>query len=189
MVEESSAMSQPKRSFLSLGMIVGLLLLSSSSAWADGGTIRFRGKVNNHEVTVFTAPVPFRSGPVDVSVLVQDARTGVHVSEARVQVELRSQVSGTVLKSPATPEAATNKLFHAAVFQLPEPGWWDVEVTIDGPQGSDQVGFAVRAEEPLTRWLELWPWFGWPALVVALFGLHKLLVQRKRDTRTVSEQG
>ena len=64
-------------------------------------------------------------------------------------------------------------------FELPEPGWWDVEVAVEGPHGPALVTFDFWAEKPLPRWLELWPWFAWPALVVVLFGLHQTSARRK----------
>jgi hypothetical protein len=166
-------------------LILRLLLYSSliphpsSLARADGGTVRLRQKAGGYQVAVFTAPTPFRAGPVDVSVLVQDAATGECVPAARVAVRLTARGTGEVLEYPVTAEAATNRLFHAAVFELPSPGWWDVEVSVEGPHGSAAVRFGVEADEPPPRWLTLWPWFAWPALVVALFSLHRVLVRRK----------
>ncbi len=110
--------------------------------------------------------------------LVQDA-AGECVPEARVTVRLTARGTGEVLEYPATVAAATNKLFQAAVFQLPEPGWWDVEVAVEGPRGSALLRFGVEADQRPPRWLELWPWFAWPALAVALFGLHQVLVRRR----------
>jgi hypothetical protein len=141
--------------------------------------VRLREQAGAYQVTAFTAPTPFRAGPVDVSVLVLDAATGEHVPEARVTVRLTARGTGDVREHPATAAAATNKLFHAAVFQLPEPGWWDVEVAVEGPHGPALLRFAVEADEPAPRWVELWPWFAWPALAVALFGLHRVLVRHR----------
>jgi hypothetical protein len=141
--------------------------------------VRLRQRAGGYQVAVFTSPTPFRAGPVDVSVFVQDAATGECVPEALVTVCLRAPGASRILQCPATTEAATNKLFHAAVFQLPEPGWWDVEVAVEGPQGPAFLQFGVEAEEPLPRWLELWPWFAWPAVAVALFGVHQVLVRRR----------
>jgi hypothetical protein len=146
---------------------------------ADGGAVRLRERAGGYQITVFTSPTPFRAGPVDVSVLVQDAATGDCVPEARVSLCLRMPGAGRVLEYPATTEAATNKLLRAAEFRLPESGWWDVAVAVEGPHGPALVRFGVQANDPLPRWLDLWPWFGWPALVVALFGIHRVLVRRK----------
>src|SRR5262249_29946752 len=112
-----------------------LVTLSPCQARADGGAVRLSEQVGAYQVTVFTAPTPFRAGPVDVSVLVLDAATAEHVPEARVTVRLTASGSGRTLVYPATAEAATNKLFHAANLELPKPGWWDVEVAIEGPHG------------------------------------------------------
>jgi hypothetical protein len=164
---------------------MGLLLLSSfilhpsSLARADGGAVRLRERTGAYQITVFTSPTPLRAGPVDVSVLAQDAVTGDCLPEARVTVRLTTSASGQLLEYPATAEAATNKLYRAAVFPLPEAGWWDVDVAVEGPHGLARVRFAVQAEEPLPRWQELWPWFSWPALAVALFALHRILVRRR----------
>jgi hypothetical protein len=141
--------------------------------------VRLRQKAGGYQVAVFTSPTPVRAGPVDLSVLVQDAATGECVPEARVTVRLTARGTGDVLEYPATTEAATNRLFHAAVFELPKPGWWEVEVAVEGPLGPATVRFEVEADEPPPRWLVLWPWFTWPAFVVALFGVHRVLVRRK----------
>jgi hypothetical protein len=168
-----------------LVLVSSLISHPSSFARADGGAVRLRELAGSYQVTVFTSPTPFRAGPVDVSVLLQDATTGECLTEAQVTVRLTARTSGQVLEYPATVEAATNKLFHAAVFNMPEPGRWDVDVAVEGPGGSALIRFGVDADEPLPRWLTLWPWFGWPALAVALFSIHQVLVRRKlRPART-----
>ena len=141
--------------------------------------MRLRERAGRYQITVFTSPTPLRAGPVDVSVLVQDTATGEFVPEAWVTVCLKAPGAGHVLECPATTEAATNKLFRAAELRLPEPGWWDVAVAVEGPHGPALVRFEIQADEPPPRWLDLWPWFGWPALVVALFGIHHVFVRRK----------
>src|SRR6516162_2912160 len=100
--------------------LIGWLLVSSfilhpsSFARADGGAVRLRERAGGYQVTVFTAPTPFRAGPVDVSVLVLDAATGEYVPGARVTVRLTARGTGDVLECPATAAAATNKLLRAA---------------------------------------------------------------------------
>jgi hypothetical protein len=168
--------TQPIVPFL---IVSSLILHPSSFLRADGGTVRLRAHASAYQITVFSAPTPFRAGLVDISVLVRDAATGECLPEAQATVRLTARESGEVLEYPATAEAATNKLFRAAEFRLPEPGWWDVDILVEGPHGPAIVQFAVQADEPLPRWLDLWPWFSWPALVVALFGIHRLLARWK----------
>ncbi len=156
----------------------------SSSLRADGGTLCALEKVGGYRVAVFTSPVPLRAGPVDVSVLVQDAATGEQVPEARVTVRLTPRSGDTwSVEGEATSEAATNKLFHAALLELPDAGRWEVEVSVDGPRGPAVVRCEVEAGEPLPRWREEWPWIGWPAFAILLFCAHQLLVRRRARAR------
>jgi hypothetical protein len=150
------------------------------TARADGGTVRLSERRGGYQITVFTAPTPFRAGPVDISVLVQDAATGEPLPQTRVTI--RATPRGRpedAIRFPATTEPATNKLFQAAVFDLPEPGWWEVEVAVEGTRGPTQMKFDLEAAEPLPQWLTLWPWFTWPALAILLFAIHQRLVRRR----------
>src|SRR4029077_14949184 len=88
------------------------------------------------------------------------------------------------LEYPATQEAATNKLLHAAQFEIPVPGRWELEVRVEGSQGTAVVGCELEAAEPLPRWRELWLWIGWPALAIALFGIHQVLSRRRAGKAT-----
>lgn len=161
--------------FLGCLVALGCLACSVTAAYADGGTVRLSETVGGYRVSAFTAPVPLRAGPVDVSVLVQDAATGQPLSEARVWVALTSGE-----RYPATPESATNKLFHAAQFELPAAGRYVMEVEVEGLHGPARTRFEVEASEPLPRWAELWLWIALPVVPVGLFAVHQLLVRRPR---------
>jgi hypothetical protein len=168
------------RSKVCLLLVSSFILHPSSFLRADGGTVRLSQRQGGYRITVFTEPTPFRAGPVDVSVLVQDVRTGQPVPEARVTVRAvpRGHATEDIVRQ-ATVEAASNKLFRAAEFNLPEPGWWEIEVVVEGERGLARVSFEVEAAEALPRWLALWPWLGWPVLAILLFGIHQVLVWRQ----------
>src|SRR5688572_20861731 len=105
------------------GLFVGLLLFGPCSApsWADGGQLRLIERHGNLQIAVFTSPNPLRAGPVDISVLVQDARTGQPIDYANVYVQIaRSDQTGKPIVAPATAAAATNKLMRAALVELPD---------------------------------------------------------------------
>jgi hypothetical protein len=117
---------------------------------------------------------------VDISVLVQDATTGELVPDARVALRLTRQGRPSEpVDHVATSQAATNKLLKAAVFELPEPGPWEIEVMIDAARGGARIAFELMAAERVPQWPAIWPWIGWPALVILLFSIHQLLVWRK----------
>jgi hypothetical protein len=156
----------------------------ASGLRADGGMLRLSERHGYYRISVFTAPNPLRAGPVDVSVLVQDARTGVALPQTEVTVRAIPQDgSGTLLVQPATRDAATNKLFQSAVFDLPAAGRWEIEVAVAGKQGSAAVRLQVEAAEAAPPWLELWPWLGWPIAIIALFGIHQVLVHCAASTK------
>jgi hypothetical protein len=155
-----------------------LMAHPSLIARADGGALQLRQKASGYDIAVFTSPTPLRAGTVDVSVLVQEAATGEVVQDAEVTVCLKVPGTEGVLRYAATNDAATNRLFKAAVFKLPEAGLWDIEVAVKGPHGPAQVIFSINAEEQLPRWREFWPWFTWPVAVVVLFGVQQALAGR-----------
>jgi hypothetical protein len=168
------------RSMIWFSLLSSFLLPPSSLAKADGGAVRVSEQQGSYRVTVFTAPTPVRAGPVDISVLVQDAATGELAPDVPVTVRVARRGSpGAALRRPATREEATNKLYYAASINLAEPGWYSVEVSLDGPRGKAQVRFELEAAEPLPSWLAVWPWVGWPFLVILVFAIHQLLVRRR----------
>jgi hypothetical protein len=160
--------------------ILGWLLLGTwcPTAYGDGGTMRLSEKKDGLLITVFTAPAPFRAGPVDISVLVQDALTGEPAPQIQVTVRM-TKPGRPALDYPATAEAATNKLLRAAQFELPEPGRWELEVGVESLHGLAVIGGEVEAAERLPRWRETWPWIGWPVLVIALFAVYRPLARQR----------
>jgi hypothetical protein len=173
-------MNPTSRIAICLLLFLSLILHPSSLARADGGAVRLSERKGKYQITVFTAPTPLRAGPADISVMVQEAATGEPVSGVQVTIKAEHRgLPGVILCVPATTEAATNKLYHAAAVELPEPGWYSVEVEIDGPLGKAQVHFEAEIAEPLPHWLATWPWVAWPVLAILLFGMHQVLVRRK----------
>jgi hypothetical protein len=156
------------------------LAIGGPDARADGGTVQLSRVERGCRLSVFTAPNPLRAGPIDVSVLVQEADSGAPLAQATVEIALmRRARPGQVLHAVATEGGATNKLFRAASVELPAAGWWDVEIVCQTADGPIRGRFAMEAAAPLPRWPAVWPWVSWPFAVIALFGVHRWLVGRK----------
>ncbi|HEX3997385.1 MAG TPA: hypothetical protein VHX65_02430, partial [Pirellulales bacterium] len=137
---------------------VAIWLSGPSAAFADGGTVRFSERHGNYVITAFTSPTPLRAGPVDISVLVQDAASGEPASDVAVVVRLNAiDQPQAVLTQSATAASATNKLFRAALFELPWAGRWRAEISISGPAGPAETGCELEVGDPLPAWLTLWP--------------------------------
>jgi len=149
---------------------------SANEVHADGGTIRLRETRGPIQITVFTAPTPFRAGDVDVSVLVQDLQANPLAQDAHITIIAQPRVVPSVpLRIPATRAAATNKLLQSAKFPLREPGWWRLDVVLETGDSVEHFEFDVEALPALPRWITFWPWFSWPAAVIALFVWHNRL--------------
>jgi hypothetical protein len=171
-------MNQAMRLMILLVLISSFILHPSSLLRADGGTIRLAELNGNYRITVFTSPTLVRVGPIDISVLVQVAATGEPVSGVSVSIKAVPRGSlGVERWYPATTEAATNKLYFATTLDLPEPGWYSLEVSIHGTQGEAQVRFELEVAEPAPAWFALAPWVGWPVLAILLFAIHQVLVR------------
>jgi hypothetical protein len=134
----------------------------------------------SRRITVFISPTSLRAGLLDVSVLVQDVASGKPQLDLLIVVsaypipDLRRKVS-----VPATTDAATNKLFHAAELNLPEAVTWRIEVVVDGDQQKPAICFEVFVAPP-PPWLDMSLWIGWPLLAIGLFACHQWLVHRRR---------
>ncbi|MBI3412331.1 MAG: hypothetical protein HY040_28765 [Planctomycetes bacterium] len=134
---------------------------------ADGGALRYLERQGGYEIAVFTAPAAVRVGPVDISVLVQDA--GARKPIANVEISVQLERAETVLDQRATAELATNKLFQAAHFDLPLAGTWSVCVRVRGPAGDAEVVFDMEVTDSLPPWRAWWPWVFWPIAAIGLF--------------------
>jgi hypothetical protein len=169
----------------SFAIILIFLMLHCGSwcaiALADGGRLVLSELHDDYRISAFTSPEPLRAGMVDISVLLQNAEAAQPIADAQVFLKLtpRDGRSQSILAT-ATTDAATNKLWYAALVEIPEPGWWDVEISGTANKGPIQARFAIEAGERLPRWLTVWPWFCWPVGVVLLFGVHRLLVARNK---------
>jgi hypothetical protein len=164
-----------------IGLLTGFVLAAASAAArGDGGTLRLLRTIGPYQVAVFTAPAVPVVGPVDVSVLVQDAATGRLIVGVPIVVEAsHPDKPSRGVRVSATEEAATNKLFRAAVLDLPIPGGWQVRVTVDDAT----VEFPLEiSRAPLAR--PFAAWIAWPALAVLLFVCHQVLAARRSRRST-----
>jgi hypothetical protein len=161
-----------------------IVLLSASSAIADGGVLRVSRRCGTVRLSVFTSPTPPRAGPLDVSVLVQEASSGKVLLGVPVTVRaVCLDAPGHEVSAPASGAHATNKLLHAAVLELDRPGRWRLAVeAVAG--GRAEVSCDIEVAAPLPSWRPLALWIGWPAVVVALFVAHRVLVRFNRPSRS-----
>lgn len=162
-------------------LLSGMVVLTvPASALADGGTVRACVQERGLRVTVFTAPDSPRVGPIDISVLVQDADTGQPVPGVVVHIRAVSRRDpARVIERTATKDEATNKLMVAAVLDVPEAGGWVIQVHLEVGDTPIEIVLDVEVGEALPGWVPWLGWLAWPAGVILLFAAHRMLVRRK----------
>lgn len=168
-----------------VGIYVSCLLLAACGSPAvrgDGGTLRMSQCAGEYRISIFTSPTPVRTGPLDISVFVQTAESGASLPDVNVIVTLTpvDAPASRPMRQVATSDAATNKLLKAAIFELPTPGRWQVDVAVqeEGQGARARVGFESVAAKGPGSWPALWPWFVCPAPLILLFVIHQWLVCR-----------
>lgn len=140
---------------LALLLFLFLLLLSGTVPAArahGGGTPQLENATAGpYVVSVWASPDPPRVGAYHLTVSVarpdEAGNAGEPVLGADVALRLTPQsAAAEPLTARASNEAADNKLFYEADVDLPAPGLWDVQVTVEGPDGRGQTGFAIEAQ-------------------------------------------
>jgi hypothetical protein len=128
-------------------------------------------------VRVLTSPVPPRPGNFLVEVRVRDAATGRTRQDADVWIEARPEEgSANAIRVEGQPELAKIPGELAAQVPVDRPGIWLITVSVDGPEGQGQVGFAERVSNALGlgAWLSaLLPFAGLALLVLGYAALSR----------------
>ena len=173
----ASAVVRWRRSAASPGAAIGLLaFVLAAPAHADGGTVQLSQTSGPFLVTVLTAPTPLRAGLIDVSVLVQDGDSRAPLLDAALAVTLRPvDASAPSREAPATHAAATNKLFYAALLDVPTAGRWTIDVSIAAGTRATSVSCVVDVAPPLAPAARYWPYLILPFAAIALYALHQWL--------------
>jgi hypothetical protein len=159
-------------------------VMPCACAWADGGAVIASQRVGSWQVSVLVSPVAPAVGPIDVSVLVQDAVSGQTVDGVIVKLQLAPEDSpADSIRLAATRAAATNKLFYAAQCDLPTAGRWTIAATANDREDEAELFAVINVAGPPPKWVELWPWLAWPSVVIALFLLREHLACMQRERR------
>lgn len=158
------------------------LLALVPRAHADGGFVALHRTAGSFVVTVFTGDGPARVGPVDFSVLVQD-HSNHPVLDAELFVRLRSE-DGKTIAGRATRELSQNKMLYSVIIELPEPGQWDLEVTVQKGQEATVFSGQVLAISARPFLLSYWRSLSLPPVVIILFALNQLLKRRNALRKT-----
>ena len=163
----------------------------SGTAWADGGAILARQKVGDLDVTIFASPAPLRAGPVDISVLVQEAGKTTTVMDANVEVVWSASPDapiewmppccsmGTLDRMPAVRGHSQNKTLYSAIVPVKSAGPSQFSVRIQRGDVSEAISCDVEVQPPRSPILAYWPFLAFPPFFIAGFALHQRLSRKK----------
>ena len=150
------------------------------SARADGGHLRAFESIGPWRVAVFTSPSPLCSGPIDVSVFLQQANSGATVRDLDVSVRAVHVASGATVSLVPSDSSAGDRLYQSRVGRLIESGTWDFTVTVaDAHDAAATLTFTATAGEPSPPWVNHALSIAWPVIPIGLFIAHQWLVARK----------
>jgi hypothetical protein len=176
---------------MTVSRTIGFLLLAIGSCLADGGVVIARQSINGLDLTVFASPVPLHAGPLDVSVLVQDANTGETALDAAVNVSWSPTSSASpdwlppccsmttnLDKIPAIRGHSQNKFLYSAIVPVSSSG--PSELVIRATSGGREALLScdIIAAPPRAPALAYWPFLALPPFAVAGFALHQRLSRR-----------
>ncbi len=174
-------------------LVLGFHFASLGFGLADGGAIIAREKINGLDLTVFASPFPLRAGPVDVSVLVQDAK-GRAVLDAVVDLGWTPSspsasaewlppccsMETALGKTPARRAHSQNKLLYGTILPVRSAGPSNISVTVKTPDAEAILSIPVEAQPPRAPVLTYWPLLAFPPMAIGMFALHQRLSRRSR---------
>jgi hypothetical protein len=153
------------------------VMLAPIGAHADGGVVHLREASGPFLVTVFAAPEIPRVGLIDMSVLVQDRRTGTVILDTIVNLELQPMANtNPSFAIRATLGKAKNKLLQTVTINVLTTGWWAVKIRVRGDREEEVVldtKLLIRRQAP--RLSTLWPVLILPPVAIGVFALHQTL--------------
>ncbi|MFL6350947.1 MAG: hypothetical protein ACJ74Z_03735 [Bryobacteraceae bacterium] len=149
--------------------------------FADGGTVQFQKQAGPFIVSVFSAPVPLRVGPADLTVMVQKAADRRNVLNCDVMLVL-SKPGEHDVRIAATRARATNKLLYAAPVALPSAGTWHLTIYVSDKRDTARVNGDLAVLPGLPPLIADWPYFALLPMAVALFGLNQWLKTKRKSS-------
>ncbi len=170
-------------------LAIVLSALPMHSSHADGGVVLAEHASTIHRVTLFGSPYPLRAGPADLSVFVQDAKTGEPILNAKVEIQLLAASPGDgeawvppccSMKPgdstlPARRESAQNKLLYAADALFSASGSHRILVQVDGGAA---LAADVEVSPALPPAAHYWSYLALPPLFIGIFALNQRLRRR-----------
>ena len=152
------------------------------TAGADGGVVIFQQTSAPFTITLFSAEMPLRPGPADLSVLLEQPDGHSPILEAHVFMELQHE-TGMVIEAEATRIQARNKLLYCSLINLPRSGQWKIRLQVRRGDSNAEVrsNLVVAAPQPVL--LSHWELIAVPPIIIGLFITNQCLGRKRVRSR------
>lgn len=142
---------------------------------ADTGQLREVVTTDGINVVIFTSPTPLRAGEIEVAALVTDAVTGAPLNGVELEVMVRDPSWDPDMTSMRIAGGIdpTDPLRSKAVFDLPQPGDWEILIEVQYDGTVVPITLELSAGDRMPRW--------WQILPVALIGAPFAVLVVVRD--------
>ena len=164
--------------------LLALALLARVWLLADGGTLILQKQAGPLTISIFSSPEPLRTGPGDLSVMVQRSADKSSILDADVKLHLTQANPNGIMEvfSPATHANATNKLLYASRVNIPAQGVWKLTATIGSKLGSAEVAGEITVLPPQPPMLKYWPYFALVPVIIVLFAINQSLKRKRKSS-------
>ena len=160
-------------------LIVIAIFASAIIVRADGGVVLWQRTTGSITVTAFTTQSPLRTGPADISFLIENHEQSRPILDAQVFFALEDE-SGATLRGEATHAQARNKLLYCSSMNLIKTGRWKMSlIVMHGTEKTNLVNDVevIKAQSQLvTRWKLL----VFPFAIISLFIIHQRLAWKEK---------
>ena len=187
-------MRRTSRRFLGLRWAFLLVVFISLSplvqiARADGGIVIFQRASPPFTITLFSTEMPFKPGPADLSVLLEQPDGHSPILDAQVFMELQHE-AGMIIRFEATRSQARNKLLYCSLINLPKSGQWKMKLHVRRGDDNADVITDILVGAPQPVFLSYWKLIAAPPIIIGLFILNQSLRRRPRKAKMqVTEVG
>ncbi len=163
--------------------IVALALLARIMLLADGGTLILQKQAGPLTISIFSSPEPLRTGPADLSVMVQKSVDKSSILDADVKLHFTHASPDGIMEvfAPATHANATNKLLYASRVNIPTQGIWKLTATVVSKLGTAEVAGEISVMPPQSTMLRYWPYFALVPLIILLFAVNQSLKRKRKS--------
>ena len=174
-------------------LCVAFWLLFAGVTQADGGRVLAEKTAGGYRVVLFGSPTPLRAGMADLSLFLEQEGKSSPVLDAVVRFRLNKLSRptpelawrGAGCVTPGQAVSATqghsgNKLLYSAMLGFPEPGFWELGVSISHSGKTVDLPFELSVERALPPVMTWWPVVALMPLGILIYLWRGYLLKKRR---------